>query len=283
MILLTGVTGKTGGVAARALAGKVPLRAITRNESRAAEIKALGIEPFVGDAGDPAVVAKAAAGVEKALLVMNNSAKQADTEKRFIDAAKGAGVKHIVKMSSTEAVEGAKSSIPAGHVAVEKHLKASGLAWTLIKPNFFMQNLLGSARSIKANGTFAMPCGTGTTAMIDARDVGAAIAVVLSGTGHEGQSYELTGPEVLTFNQVAEKFSAALGKKVAYIDQPMEEYKKIVGQFLTDPWHLNAVCELFEEIAEGGLNRTTDTFRKLTGRPPTSLAQFIQEHIAAYK
>lgn len=283
MILLTGITGKTGSVAARALAGKVPLRAITRNEARAAEIKAMGIEPVIGDANDPAFVAKAAAGASKALLVLNNSAKQATIEKNFIDATKAAGVKHIVKMSSTEAVPGTKNSIPAGHVAVEEHLKASGLTWTLIKPNFYMQNLLGSARTIKANGTFAMPCGNGTTAMIDARDVGAAVAVVLSGSGHENQTYELTGPEVLTFTQAADKFSAALGKPVTYVDQPMAEYKAMLGKFLTDQWHLNAVCELFQEIAEGGLNRTTDTFRKLTGRPPISLAQFIQEHIAAYK
>jgi uncharacterized protein YbjT (DUF2867 family) len=186
-------------------------------------------------------------------------------------------------MSSTEAVPGVKSAIPLGHLAVENHLKGSGLAWTMLKPNFFMTNLLGNGRTIKANGTFSLPCGTGTTAMIDARDIGAAIATVVTGSGHEGQAYELTGPELMTFAQVAERFSELLGKTVTYIDQPMEEYRRYLSQFLKVDWHLNAVCELFSEIAEGGLNHTTDTFKKLTGRAPGTLTQFIREHITVFK
>lgn len=283
MILMTGITGKTGSAAARLMAGKTKLRAIVRNPDKAAEFKALGVELIAGDATDAAVVAKAAAGASKALLILPNNHEQTTIEKRFIDTVKAAGVKHIVKMSSTEATPDAKSPIPAGHYAVETYLKASGVPWTLIKPNFFMQNLLGSGRSIKANGTFAMPCGNGTTAMIDARDIGAALAAVMTGTGHEGQSYELTGPEVISFSQAAERIASVIGKPVRYIDQPMDEFKRVLGQFLGDPWHRDAVCDLFAEIAEGGLNRTTDTYKKLVGRPPINLAQFVQDHIAAFR
>ncbi|MBM3515236.1 MAG: SDR family oxidoreductase [Alphaproteobacteria bacterium] len=282
MILLTGITGKTCGPAVRLMAGKVKMRAIVRTPDKAAAFKDLGVEIVAGDAGDPAVVASAAKGCDKAVIIMANTEKQAEIEKQFIDTVKAAGVKHVVKMSSTEAEPGVKSSIPLNHLAVEDYLKASGLAWTLLKPNFFVQNFVSMARGIKANGSFAIPCGTGTTAMIDARDIGAALAAVLMGTGHEGQAYELTGPEIMTFTQVAEKFSSVLGKPIRYVDLPMAEYKKIMSQFLTNPWHLNAVCELFSEIAEGGLNRTTDTFKKLTGRAPGTLAQFLQENAALF-
>ena len=119
--------------------------------------------------------------------------------------------------------------------------------------------------------------------MSDARDVGAVIGEVMTGDGHEGQSYELTGPELLTFADVADRFSEVLGKKIEYVNQPMEEYRKVLVQFLPDEWHLNAVCALFAEIAEGGLDYTTDTVRELLGREPVSLKQFIQDHLAIFQ
>ncbi len=98
-----------------------------------------------------------------------------------------------------EAVAGAETPIPRAHWAAEEYIRASGLAWTMIKPNFFMQNLLGSAKSIKENQSFSLPMGDGKTAMADARDIGAATAEALAGRGHEGQSYEITGPEAADF------------------------------------------------------------------------------------
>lgn len=235
MILLTGVTGKTGGAAAQALLGKgVPLRAIARNADKAAPLKAAGIELVVGDVSDPAVLAKALSGVDKALMIMPNGERQLELEKQFIDAAKKAGVKHLVKMSSMEAVADAKAPIPKIHYAAGQYLAASGLAWTLIKPNFFMQNFLGSAGTIKEQGKFFLPMGKGRTAMIDTRDIGAVVAEVLTGSGHAGQSYEVTGPELLSFYDVADRFSDVLGRKIEYVDMPMDAYKQVLGRFLTN-------------------------------------------------
>ncbi|MBL8642824.1 MAG: SDR family oxidoreductase [Rhodospirillaceae bacterium] len=289
-ILLTGATGKTGGAAAKALASKMgaakgglKLRALVRNAEKAQALKDLGIELVVGDIADNAVLEKAFAGVDKALLLLPNSQKQLELEKNFTDLAKKAGVKHIVKVSSMESVPGATASIPATHVASENHIRASGLAWTMVRPNFFMQNLLGNGRTIKEMGKFFLPCGNGCTAMSDTRDIGAVIAEVLSGTGHEGKSYDVTGPQVLTFAQAAEIIGSVIGKKVEYVDQPMAEYRAMLGKFITNEWHLNAVCQLFAEIGEGGLNKTTDTVKKLLGREPASLEQFVREHIAVFK
>jgi uncharacterized protein YbjT (DUF2867 family) len=261
----------------------LPLRAIVRNEEKAKAFKDGGIHLVVGDAGDEATLATAMAGITTALLIMPNSERQAALEERFVDKAKAAGVKRIVKMSSMEAVPGAKAVIPATHVRVEAYIRASGLAWTMIRPNFFMQNLLGNGRTIKDQGTFSLPCGQGKTGMSDTRDIGAVIAAVLSGNGHDGKSYELTGPELLSFADVAKRFSDVLGKPVTYIDQPMSEYHAHLSKFLTNTWHLNAVCELFGEIAQGGLNTTTDTIKRILGREPTSLKQFILDHIAVFK
>jgi len=283
MILLTGVTGKTGGETAKQLLARgAKLRAIVRNEAKAAGLKAAGVELVVGDVADSDTVKRALNGVEKAFLTLPNGRHQEVQEKQFTDLAKAAGVKQLVKMSSMEAVAHAESPIPKAHWAVEEHIRASGLAWTMVKPNFFMQNLLSSAAGIKANRRFSLPMGNGTTGMADIRDIGSVCAEVLTGKGHAGKSYEITGPEVLTFNQVAERFSAVLGAKVDYVPMPMDQFRERMKNVL-EPWHLNAVCELFREIAEIGLDHTTGTFRQLLGREPRSVTQFIQDHVALFR
>ncbi len=283
MIVLTGVTGKTGGETAKQLLQKgAKLRAIVRNEAKAAGLKAAGVELVVGDVADAETVKRALEGAEKAFLTLPNGEQQLDQEKQFTDLAKAAGVKHLVKISSMEAVAHAKTPIPKAHWAVEEHIRASGIGWTMVKPNFFMQNLLSSAAGIKANRRFSLPMGNGTTGMADIRDIGTVCAEVLTGNGHAGKSYEITGPEVLTFHDVADRFSAVLGGKVEYVPMPTDQFRERMKNVL-EPWHLNAVCELFREIAEIGLDHTTDTFRKLMGREPRSVTQFIQDHVALFR
>lgn len=283
MILLTGVTGKTGGETARQLLAKgARLRAIVRNEAKAADLKAAGVELVVGDVADAETVGRALKGVEKAFLTLPNGRNQEVQEKQFADLAVAAGVQHLVKMSSMEAVAHAETPIPKAHWAVEEYIRASGIGWTMVKPNFFMQNLLSSAAGIKANRKFSLPMGNGTTGMADIRDIAAVCAEVLTGKGHAGKSYEITGPEVLTFHDVADRFTAVLGEKVEYVPMPTDQFRERMKNVL-EPWHLNAVCELFREIAEIGLDHTTDTFRQLMGREPRSVTQFIQDHVALFR
>ncbi|HHQ14945.1 MAG TPA: SDR family oxidoreductase [Chromatiales bacterium] len=284
MILLTGATGKSGGPAARELLKKgVAVRVLVRDASRAAALKEAGAELVVGDVADPEAVRNALNGCQKALLLLPNSEQQLELEKQFTDLAKSAGVQHLVKLSSMEAGAEATAPIPKLHWASEEHIRASGLAWTMIRPNFFMQNLLSNAPTIKSMRKFFLPMGKARTAMIDARDIGAVIAEALSGSGHEGQSYDITGPELLDFHEVAERFSEVLGTRIEYVDQPPEAYREMLSKFLTSEWHLNAVCELFEQIAAGGLERITDTFRQVTGREPISLTTFIGDYRDAFQ
>lgn len=283
MILLTGATGKIGGETAKQLLKKgASLRALVRDEAKAADLKTAGVELVVGDIADADTVTQALTGAEKAFLLLPNGETQEANEKQFTDLAVAAGVKHLVKMSSMEAVADAETPIPQAHWAAEEHIRASGLDWTMVKPNFFMQNLLASAGSIKEQRKFFLPMGDGTTGMADARDIGAVCAEVLTGAGHAGQSYEITGPEVLSFHDVADRFSEVLGEKVQYIPLPMEQFREKMTGILV-PWHLNAVCELFREIAEIGLDHTTDTFKQLIGRDPISVKQFVQDHLAIFK
>jgi uncharacterized protein YbjT (DUF2867 family) len=284
MILLTGVTGKTGGEVARQLAAAgVPFRALIRNPAKADVLQAMHAELVIGDVADDAVLDEALRGVERALLVMPNGEEQLLLEKRFTDHAVRAGVQHLVKLSSLESVPESVNPIPRMHVASEQHIRDSGMAWTMIRPTFFMQAFLGSATAIREQRRITMPAGTGTIAPTDLRDVGAVIRRVLTEPGHENQSYDLTGPELLTLAEIAARFSAVLGREIRYVDQPMAEFRTRLSGLNLAPWRIDAVSKELEAIAAGVIDHTTGTIARLLGRPPISLEQFIRDHLALFR
>ena len=284
MILITGATGKTGSATAKSLGEKgETFRALIRNEEKKEGLESLGGEVIIGSIENTQVVNQSMQGVKTVLVLLPNSESQLALEKQLVDSAKQAGVERIVKMSSIEATPDATSPIPKLHLESEEYIKQSGLAWTMIKPNFYMQNLLASAGTIKEQGKIFLPMGEGKTGMIDTTDVGKVLAKVLSEDGHESMNHEITGPEILSFYEVAEIFSQVLGKQVDYVDVPMDAYKETLGQFLTNQWHLDAVIDLFKGIAEGGIEDKTDTFNELMGETPKSLSQFLAENSFIFK
>ncbi|RZO96360.1 MAG: SDR family oxidoreductase [Gammaproteobacteria bacterium] len=284
MILLTGATGKTGSATAKALNEKgVTFRALIRNEEKRGDIESLGGEVVIGSIENKEAVDQSMVDVETALILLPNSENQLSLEKQLVDSAKQAGAKRVVKMSSIEATPDATSPIPKLHLESEEYIKQSGLSWTMIKPNFYMQNLLASAGTIKDQGKIFLPMGEGKTGMIDTTDVGKVLAKVLSEDGHESMNHEITGPEILSFNEVAEIFSKGLDKQVDYVDVPLAAYKETLGQFLTNQWHLDAVIDLFKGIADGGIEEKTDTYSELMGESPKSLSEFISENSFIFK
>jgi uncharacterized protein YbjT (DUF2867 family) len=284
MILLTGVTGKTGGEVARQLtAAGVPFRALVRNPAKADALQAMYADLVIGDVADDAVLERALEGVERALLVMPNGEDQLLLEKRFTKYATRAGVQHLVKLSSLESVPKSTNPITRVHVASEQDIRESGMAWTMIRPTFFMQTFLGSAPAIREQRRISMPAGAGTIAPTDLRDVGAVIRRVLTEPGHENQSYDLTGPELLTLAEIAARFSAVLGREIRYVDQPMAEFSARLAALNLTPWRIAAVCKEFEAIAAGVIDHTTGMIARLLGRPPISLEQFIRDHLALFR
>ena len=284
MILLTGATGKTGSATAKALNEKgITFRALIRNEEKRGDIESLGGEVVIGSIENKEAVDQSMVDVETVLVLLPNSENQLSLEKQLVDSAKQAGAKRVVKMSSIEATPDATSPIPKLHLESEEYIKQSGLNWTMIKPNFYMQNLLASAGTIKDQGKIFLPMGEGKTGMIDTTDVGKVLAKVLSEDGHESMNHEITGPEILSFNEVAEIFSKGLDKQVDYVDVPLAAYKETLGQFLTNQWHLDAVIDLFKGIADGGIEEKTDTYSELMGESPKSLSEFISENSFIFK
>ena len=145
-----------------------------------------------------------------------------------------------------------------------------------------MQNMLMYAESIKSTGSFALPLGAAVTAMVDTQDVGDVAAAVLSGDGHAGQIYELTGPDLLTFHDVARRLGGVIGQSVCYREQAPEEFRATLERFISSRWQLDAVCELFAEIAAGSLAYRTESVRDLLGRAPTTIESFAQRFSAVF-
>lgn len=284
MILITGSTGKTGGEVARQLAAVgAPFRALVRDADKAAPISALGAELVTGDIADQAFLSAALDGIDKAFLVLPNIEEQLILEKQFTDACAAAGVRHLVYLSSLESVPESRNPITQNHVAAQNHIRESGMDWTIIRPTFFMQNFETYAPRIKEAGQIVLPVGNGTISATDLRDVGEVIRDVLTKPDHEGQSYDLTGPELLTFSEIAEKFSKVLGMTVEYIDQPMEEFADLLRSIGFNNWRIDAVCKELEAIGAGAVDHTTDTIQELLGRPPISLEQYIEDYADQFR
>lgn len=283
MILITGASGKTGGEVARQLGEHgLSFRALVRNPAKAPLLATQGGEVVVGDIDDDAVLGRALGGIKRALLVMPNGEDQLRLEKRFTNYAKLLGVRHLIKLSSLESVPESENPIPRMHVASEQHIRESGLQWTMIRPTFFTQAFLTSAKAMRDEGVLRMPAGKGTIAPTDLRDVGAVIYKVLTESGHENKSYDLTGPELLTFDDIAGQFSAELGRPVRYVDQPIDEFRARLVAAKLAPWRIDAVCRELEAIAAGVIDHTTNTVEQLLGRPATSLRAFIRDHREAF-
>jgi len=284
VILLTGASGKTGTEVARRLsATKVPFRALVRSAEKGEPLAALGAEVVVGDLADDVSVRRALAGVDKAVLIMPNGEQQQAMETQFTDLAVEAGVKHLVYLSSIESVPENKNPITQMHVAVENHIRQSGINWTLIRPSFFMQIFVSSAPGIRERGELVMPTGQGTVATTDLRDVAEVIELVLTTGGHTGKSYDLTGPELLTLDDCAARFTKVLGREVRHIDPPLEKFAERLRSVGLPEWRVLAVCKEFEAIQRGIIDHTTPTVAELLGRPPRSLEEFIADHIGLFR
>jgi len=280
-ILVTGATGNTGSGLVPALrSAGVDVRAFVRDESKAQPLKDVGAEIVVGDLDRPETIEPAVEGVDKIYLLTWNGPTQAQQAENVIEAAKRAGNPHIVRHSMWGSE---KSRIIKQGDQVEEAVESSGLPWTLLKPTFYMQNTMMAAQTVSSDGVIYWDMGDGKLGMIDVRDIVDVAAAVLTGRGHEGKSYILTGPEAISFHDVADTFSKVLGKDVKYVNVPGEAaFESMVGMGLPE-WIAKGYGELSEGFSEGFANSTTDNVATLTGHPARSFEQFARDFAQVFR
>lgn len=274
MILLTGVTGKVGAhLLAQLSAYGNPARLLVRDSSKLPR-NLPGVE-VVSGSFESAALDAALEGVSKALLLLSNSPSQAELERHFIDRAAAMGVGHVVKISAVGADPGSSALLKRIHGEVEAHLRNSPMAHTIIRPNFFMQNLLTSAATITTQDAFYLPMGTAQVGIVDAADVATMALKILSEPGHEDTSYELSGPALLSFADIARVMSEVFGKVIRYVDIPNTAFREAMRGAGVGSWYVDAVGDLFEVTKSGSSAFTTDDFERVVGRQPSTLASYL--------
>ena len=279
-ILVTGATGNTGSLLVPALreAG-VDVRVFVRNESKAQPFKDKGVEVVLGDLDKPETIAPAVEGVDKIYLLTWNGPTQEQQAKNVINAAKQAGTPYLVRHSMWGSE---KSRIIKQGYAVDEAVKSSGLLWTILMPTFFMQNTMMAAQTIATDGVIYMNMKDGKLGMIDIRDIVDSALAVLTGSGHEGKSYILTGPEPISFHDIAQTFSKVLGKDVKYVNVPDEAaLQSMVGMGVPE-WIAQGYAELAQGFSENFANRATENVENLTGHPARSFEQFARDFAQAF-
>jgi uncharacterized protein YbjT (DUF2867 family) len=280
-ILITGATGNIGGEVVKHLVDKkLPLRALVRDRAKASHLSQ-GIELVQGDFSQPESLPAALQGVEKAFLVLPSLPNQVALECAFIDAAKQAGVRQIVKLSVMRAGE-IPSTFQKWHRRIEDHLEQSGLAWTHLRPNMLMQNMRWFAQTIAQNGEFYNCVGDAKISHVDGQDVAAVAATCLSETGHEKKAYVLTGMKALSFAEMADILSTVMGKPVKYVDLPPQDLKAARLANGEPEWYLDAELELCAAWKQGAGTEITNTIAEITHHPARSYETFAQNFAKAH-
>lgn len=241
-----------------------------------------GAEAVTGDLADPESLRHAMAGVEKVFLLSSPHRDAVQWHRNAIDAARAAGVGLLVRSSIIGAERESQAEFVQAHVISDRYLEQSGLDHVILRPNLFLQNIPESTiPSIDDTGTFYVNAGDARISMTDTRDVAAVASVVLTEPGHEGAHYEVTGPEALSYADVAQRLSATMRREINYVDVPDQATRDALLGLGLDDWFVGALLGLYQDYRRSGTDgyaaRVTDTVERITGEPARSLDQLLDE------
>ncbi|WKD30737.1 SDR family oxidoreductase [Streptomyces xanthophaeus] len=286
MIVVMGATGATGNALLHSLAASgTPVRALTRTPHRPIPGTAGAHQPPAevryADAGDPHSLHTAFMGADQLFLAMANGPAQVELETRVIDIAAHAGIGHIVKISAPAAEPDSPVAVSRGHHAVEEHLRATGLTHTILRPYAFMQNLLRLAPSV-AQGVIIGTTGDAPCNYIDCRDIGDVAAAALTRTDIAGGTYTLTGPEAVSYPELAARLTALTGHRIRYVDLTPDELRDhLIRNAHMPAWLADHVTEI-QQLSVTRPEVPTTTVSDVLGRPPRTLDAFLHEHRAHF-
>ena len=312
MLAITGATGEIGSRVAVLMSSLgLAQRLIVRDPSRAPRLP--GAEIIQASSyGDAAAMRRALSGIDALFLVSARdrfgvahlSAKNHTTPPPYnrleqqitaVDAASAAGVNHIIYLSVMNAAPNATFILAHDHFHTEEHIRASGMAFTFLRASLYMDNV---PQCVSADDVIRVPSGEGRAAWVTRDDIADVAVAVLTGAGHAGRTYDVTGPEALTMAETAEQLSVAVKRKIIYEAQTsrearttrttsrLEKYeaerRMLTGHGLDD-YEVEVFVTHFLQIAAGELADVSDTVPKLTGHPAQSLAEYLRQHPESYR
>jgi len=282
VILVIGGRSKIGAALIGELLGRgQQVRALVRAGEPTGSVPGAA-EAVTGDLADEGSLVTAMAGVEKVFLLSSPHPDAVSWHRHAIDAARRTQVQLLVRSSILGADRESPAEFIGAHTTCDRYLEDSGLPFVIVRPNLFLQNIPESTiPSIDASGTFYADAGEARISMVDTRDVAAVASRALTEPGHAGAHYDVTGPEALSYADVAAKLASAMGRRISYVAAPDDAVRKaLLGAGLTE-WFAGALVGLYQDYRRSGTDgyaaQVTETCQRLTGRPARSLDGLLGE------
>jgi uncharacterized protein YbjT (DUF2867 family) len=282
MILVIGGRSKIGAALIGELLGRgEQVRALVRAGEPGGHL-ATAAEVVTGDLADEGSLVTAMAGVEKVFLLSSPHPDAVGWHRNAIDAARRTQVQLLVRSSILGADRESPAEFISAHTTCDRYLEDSGLPYVIVRPNLFLQNIPESTiPAIDASGTFYADAGEARISMVDTRDVAAVAALALTEPGYAGAHFDVTGPEALSYADVAAKLTSVLGRRISYVGASDDAVRQaLLGAGLTT-WFAGALVGLYQDYrrsaADGYAAQVTGTVQRLTGRPPRALDDLLSE------
>ncbi len=286
-ILVTGATGTVGSEVVKQLSAKgATVRACCHTLSKAKKIRGPGVEIVEVDYSKPETVEAAFKGVDKLFLLTPVVDNMVEITARLVAEATKEGVKHIVKLSTVELGADAEAKIPLLRWLrqAEKIVEESGIPYTFVRPTGFMQNFSNFyAQTIEEQNAIYTSAGEGKVSWVDARDVATVAVEALTGDGHEGKIYPITGPEAISYYQAAEILSEVLGRKISHVNLSEEDRRKGLEEAGLPDWRINGAIQGDRITREGRQPAVSPTVEEVTGKRPRSFEQFARDYAEAFE
>jgi len=275
MILITGASGNVGREVLKQIAdtGR-PVRAAFQSPNKVSGLPS-GVEVAILDYNRPQTMLDALKDVDRVFLVGPVAAGLAELERKATDEIKRRGVRRIVKLS---AMGPRDVTFPRQHAESEDYIRSSGVEFTFLRPNGFMQNMaIYNGATIRAQGAFYGSQGEGQVSHIDLRDIAAVAVKVLTEDTHLGKVYTLTGPEALSNARMADILSATLGREIKYVDLDPEQMRQALLGAGTPEWSANGILELNALYRRGGASTVSADVEHVLGRKPITFERYSRD------
>jgi uncharacterized protein YbjT (DUF2867 family) len=283
MILITGASGTVGKAVLQEVSRKQSnSRAMFRSKEEAAKAPR-GCQPVLADFSDKPSLRKGLDGVTAVFLVCAPIPQLVELETNVLDVCKETGVHHIVLNSALGAGDFPKS-FPSWHRKVEDKLKSTGISFTILRPNGFLQNIVAyNAPSIRAQGAFYASMSDAKVSYLDVGDIAAVAAKALHAGAHASKTYELHGPEAISNQELAKRISRIAGRTVNYVDIPESAQREAMLGLGMPDWQVTALLDLQRYYKQGGGAKTDGLLKSLIERDPVTLDQYLSANAREFR